>query len=130
VEQPKYFVVVFGDPEPGLDHVESGRYAAKENAPRVGVEPGDLLLLYCTEKYRKYPMRVPGMGIAVHSSNTHLDYRWLGFTAPILRAELLNKLDEDDRVKMGQLGMNTRRVFEISQSSFGKVIAGRVLSGR
>jgi hypothetical protein len=119
-----YFVAVFGNPEPDKDPVDSGFYRADQGYPPFRAEPGDVLLLYCTDEYPKYRMQVPGIGIVLRATSDTVEYRWLPLSEPIRRETILEKFDPDDSTKMNQLGIKARRLFEISKSSFAKTLAG------
>jgi hypothetical protein len=74
MKEPKCFVAVFGDPEPDRDPVDSGVYEAGEGYPSFLTEPGDMLLLYCTEGYAAYQMQVPGIGVVLEGKRNAIKY--------------------------------------------------------
>lgn len=125
--EPTYFVLVFGDPEENGDTVESGRYEAGDNYPPFTVRPGDLLLPYCTDKYKAYAMQSPGIGVAMNTSPVLVEYRWITFARPIPRSALLTTFDPDDQRKMQQLGITAHRAFKISKQSFVNAVRGQAL---
>jgi hypothetical protein len=128
MNQPSYFVLVFGDPNRNGDTVESGRYEAEKGYPPFEVEPGDLLLLYCTEGYEGYPKQLPGIGVALSGETALVEYRWIPFSAPIKRDVIEQTFDLADYTKMRELGIKARRAFIISRTSFAKTVANRPLS--
>jgi hypothetical protein len=127
MNEPKHFVLVFGDPDQNGDTIESERYEAGDRYPAFTVKPGDLLLLYCTEGYAKYPLQFPGIGVAIHTSDRLIQYRWIPFAMPIPRALIDLTFDPDDQRKMGQLRFNQFRAFTISSGSFSQTISGQTL---
>jgi len=129
MNEPRYFVLVFGDPEQNGDTVESGQYAAGDNYPPFTVEAGDLLLLYCTEGYSAYSKQVPGIGVAIRANPQLIEYRWIPFAQSIPRTSIANTFAPDDQEKMRQLRFNVRRAFEISRQSFVQTVANRPLAG-
>jgi hypothetical protein len=120
VKQQRYFVIVFGDPEPDKDRVESGTYEAEYGYPPFNLDEGDSLLLYCTENYKQYSKSVPGIGEVIRASETIIEYKWSQLAKPISRERLRQAFTQDEWKKMKQLGITTRRVIEISRDSFSK----------
>jgi hypothetical protein len=115
---PRYFVVVYGDPAPNGDTVESGTYTAGDRYPPFDVAPGDKLLLYCAEGYRKYSLQVRGIGVVHGGDRDTIKYDWKPLLQPITRQAMLQAFEDDDRKKMSELRFNTRRVFEVDEQSF------------
>jgi hypothetical protein len=91
--------------------------------PPFSVDPGDLLILYCTEEYPGFPKEVPGIGVALRTDATSIEYRWLPLVKPISRDEIAKAFTQNDYQKMGQLGIRAHRAFEISKQSFGATLA-------
>lgn len=127
MNEPRYFVLVFGDPDANGDTVESGRYAAGDEYPPFAVQAGDMLLLYCTDGYTAYPKQFPGIGVALRTDASLIEHRWIPFAEPIPRASVESTFEEEDQKKMRELRFNTRRAFEISRESFARIIAGQHL---
>jgi hypothetical protein len=128
---PRYFVTVFGDPEKRGDAVESGTYTAGENYPSFTVQPGDVMLLYCTEEYMVYSLAFAGIGIVldvIREVPETIRYRWIPFSQPILRSEMNQAFDAEDLAKMAgsNLRFSTRRVFDISKRSFDALVGQRL----
>jgi hypothetical protein len=119
--------LVFGDPEQNGDTIESERYEAGEAYPSFTVEPGDLLLLYCTEGYATYARQFPGIGVTVRTKDSLIEYRRIAFSKPIGRASIDDTFDVDDRKKMTELRFNIRRAFQISGDSFARTVARQTI---
>jgi hypothetical protein len=67
---PRYFVAVFGDPQPPhKDVVESGVYYPNAKYAPFPVEPGDVMLPYCTGSYAQHQIEVPGLGVVLSTDN-------------------------------------------------------------
>jgi hypothetical protein len=118
MEKPRYFVAVFGDPEPDKDPVDSGSYSADAGYPAFDVRPSDMMLLYCTEQYRRYSKQIPGIGKVISASTTNIQYKWIELPEPIPRETIRNRFETPDWQKMTELRFNSRRVFPISERSF------------
>jgi hypothetical protein len=58
-------------------------YFAGDGYPVFSVNPGDLLILYCTEECPGFPKVVPGIGVALHTDATWIEYRWMPLSTPI-----------------------------------------------
>jgi hypothetical protein len=127
ISDPRYFVVVFGDPNENGDPVDGGQYQAGERYAPFTAQPGDMLLLYCTDNYTIYAKQVPGIGVAIRTTDTKIDYRWIPFMKPIQRTQILEMFEPEDRQKMQEVRFNQRRVFEVSAQSFKKAIAEQPL---
>jgi hypothetical protein len=128
---PRYFVVVFGNPEVDGAAVDSGVYNAAPGYPRFTVERGDVLLLYCTEKYTEYSQEVPGIGIVLcltqQDGLDSIKYRWMPFSQSIRRSAILQGFEPDDAEKLKKLGVKARRVIPVSKESFLNVVTGQSL---
>jgi hypothetical protein len=128
MSEPRYFVVVFGDPEPNGDPVDSGRYTAGDKYPAFDVAPGDKLLLYCTGNYSEHPLQVPGIGVVTGGDRETIEYDWKPLLQPISRQAILQAFEENDKKKMNNLRFNTRRVFQIDKRSFVNAVGDKCLS--
>jgi hypothetical protein len=126
MKTPRYFVVVFGNPDPNGAPVESGIYTAGDGYPPFSVEPEDMLLLYCTDEYPDFPRQVPGIGKVLKAVRDRIDYRWMPIAVPISKETLDQNFESDDRKKMKELRFKTRRVFEISRQSFSKALGDQM----
>jgi hypothetical protein len=121
--------MVFGDPDKHGDPVESGSYTAGKNYASFPVQPGDVMLLYCTEEYLIYSLSFAGIGIVLDVTREvpeTIRYCWIPFSEPILRSDMNRAFDADDLEKMSELQFNTRRVFEISKRSFDTLVGQRL----
>jgi len=121
----RYFVLVFGDPANNGDTLESERYEAEERYPDFSAKPGDLLLLYCTEGYPGHSKQFYGIGVAIHTSPTLIEYRGISFKEPIPLRRSDETFEPEDRKKMGNIRMSTYRAFEIDKQSFVRTVSGQ-----
>ena len=123
---PKYYLSVFGDPKPpDKDTIESGIYHPDSKFAPFPPEPGDFLLLYCTAGYSEHPMKVPGIGVVLETTNTEIHYRYLPLTKTISKDELDDKLDPTDKKKLSNIRFSSHWLFEISRQSFLSAVADR-----
>jgi hypothetical protein len=123
---PKYYLSVFGDPKPpDKDTIESGIYHPNSKFAPFPTEPGDFLLLYCTAGYSENPMKVPGIGVVLETTNTDIHYRFLPLTNTISRDELDRKFDPTDKKKLSNIRFSSHWLFDISRQSFLKAVADR-----
>jgi len=123
---PKYYLSVFGDPKPpDKDTIESGIYHPNSKFAPFPPEPGDFLLLYCTAGYSEHPMKVPGIGVVLETTNTEIHYRYLPLTKTISRDELDRKLDPIDKKKLSNIRFSSHWLFKISRQSFLKAVGDR-----
>jgi hypothetical protein len=123
---PKYYLFVFGDPKPpDKDTIESGIYHPDSKFAPFPPEPGDFLLLYCTAGYSEHPMKVPGIGVVLETTNTEIHYRYLPLTKTISRDELDRKLDPIDKKKLSNIRFSSHWLFKISRQSFLKAVGDR-----
>jgi hypothetical protein len=123
VTHPRYFVAVFGDPQPpNKDLVESGIYHPNSQYAPFPVAPGDIMLLYCTNGYVQHAMEVPGLGVVLDFNNQCVNYRWLPFVDPIPKLTIDQQFDASDLSHFGLIRFDRFWLFEISQSSFSKTV--------
>ncbi len=117
---PRYFFAMFGDPKPPKkDRVESGIYHPNRKTAPFPTQPGDLLLLYCTENYAEHPMQVPGLGVVLHKTDEIVSYRYLPLSKPIPKAKIeASFLSKEDSTKFRNRRFNIFWLFEISRASF------------
>jgi hypothetical protein len=125
---PRYFIAVFGQPEPGKKAVESGIYTPDPRYAPFPAQLGDVMLLYCTGSYASYPMQVPGIGIVLRVDREHVEYRWLPLTEPLSKNHVDKNLDSDDAGKMRLIHLAPYWLFEISQQSFSKILGSRPIA--
>jgi hypothetical protein len=130
MNEPKYFVAVFGDPgnPPEKDLVESGRYIPDPKYAPFQPRPGDLLLLYCTEQYQQCPKQAPGAGVVTQVDGEAVAYRWIPFITPISKRAIDNTFEPEDVRKLRNIRFSSHWLFEVSKQSFSKAVGGRLNS--
>jgi len=123
---PKYFVAVFGKPDPPeKDTVESGVHHPNPGSSPFPTQPGDIMLPYCAGSYPGCEKRVPGVGIVLASDSKVVRYRYLPFARPVPRSILLEAFEADDLRKMGNMRFKAFWLFEISKESFVRSVGER-----
>ncbi|MBI3662390.1 MAG: hypothetical protein HY234_04995 [Acidobacteria bacterium] len=126
---PKYFVAVFGDPNPpNKDTVESGVYHPDPDCVPFPTRPGDVILLYCTGGYRDYAMASPGIGIVLKSGDQTIQYRYLALSKPIAIHDIKRKFHATDAEKFDNIRFSTFWLFEISRESFVGALGDRTVT--
>lgn len=126
MNKPRYFIAVFGDPQPNKDPVDSGVYTPDPKYAPFPAKAGDVMLLYCTASYTAYPMQVPGIGVVLAVDRDHIEHRWIPFAQPIKKSIFGANLDPGDAAKMRDIRFSSRWLFEISQQSFSKTVGDQV----
>ncbi|HLG99483.1 MAG TPA: hypothetical protein VKX49_24455 [Bryobacteraceae bacterium] len=129
MDKPRYFIAVFGAPQPDKDAVESGVYAPDTKYAPFPTQPGDMILLYCTANYGKYALQSPGVGVVLRSDMEHIEYRWLPFAEAVPKAVIDASLDPEDAAKLKNIRFSSHWLFQISQSSFSRVVRDRIPLG-
>jgi hypothetical protein len=125
MRNPKYYVAVFGKPEPpDKDTVDSGRYYLGKRGIDTPGERGDILLLYCTASYADDFMSVPGIGIVLTKNKDSIFYRYLPFSSPISKDKIDKTFTDEDRIKFTNIRFNTYWLFDISHESFCNATKG------
>ena len=128
MNNPKYFLAVFGDPRPPeKDVVESGLYHPDPNFAPFPTQRGDLMLLYCTGSYDEYWMRVPGIGIILDVKDIVIEYRYLPLSKAISKDTIDQEFEPNDAKKFKNIRFSTHWLFEISKESFVRLIDNRVI---
>lgn len=128
MSSPKYFLAVFGDPTPPeKDTVESGIYHPDPRYAPFPTKRGDIVLLYCTGSYSKYPMQAPGLGIVLHTNDEIVQYRYLPLSQPILKDRIERKFQPSDAEKFGNRRFSSFWLFEILRESFVGALGDRAL---
>lgn len=128
MNNPRYFVAVFGDPEPeGKNVVDSGIYDPDPRYAPFPTKPGDFLLLYCTERYPQRPKEISGIGIILTSDEKCITYRWLPFREPISKKIVDQAFETSDTEKFKNIWMASHWLFEISQTSFSKTVTSQLI---
>jgi hypothetical protein len=120
----KYYFALYGDISSGKPSVESGRYVDKGYISSQNIEPGDIMLLYCTLKYGKYSKESPGIGIVINVTEDCVFYQYLPFDDTISLYKI-----KDHLVKFGNrlqvLQSRGNWLFEIDRESFRNVVENR-----
>lgn len=125
MNSPTCFVCVFGDPQPpGKDLVESGVHHPKSGYA-LHVNPGDILLLYCTGSYPKHPWSVPGIGIVLNADQQSIKYRWLPMRHPIPKSRMDAAFEPDDKGKFNNIRFDNYWLFQISLKSLAGTVANQ-----
>lgn len=130
MNSPKYFVAVFGDPQPpDRDLIESGHhYHPKCRAAHQATAVGDVLLLYCTGTYPKRQWTVPGIGVVLGIDENSVIYRLLPLKHPIPKARMDAALEQNDAKSFGQIRFDTYWFFEISAKSFAEIVKNQEIN--
>ena len=128
MNNPKYFLAVFGDPRPpGKDVVESGFYHPDPKFAPFPTQRGDLMLLYCTGSYDEYWMRVPGIGIILDVKDIVIEYRYLPLSKAISKDTIDQEFEPNDAKKFKNIRFPSHWLFEISKESIVRVIDNPVI---
>jgi len=128
MSSPKYFFTMFGDPTPPeKDTIESGIYHPDPKHAPFPTKPGDILLLYCTGSYSKYPMQVPGLGIVLHTNDEIVQYRYLPLSQPISKDRIEREFQRSDADKFRNRRFSGFWLFEIWRESFVRALGDRAL---
>lgn len=121
---PRYFFAMFGQPiPPDKDTIESGVYHPDSRLAPFPVRPGDMLLLYCTDKYTGHAMKVPGIGVATRIDNVVVEYRYLPLNQPIPKTRLEQVFAPHDLDKFKNRRFAAFWLFELSRESFVATVA-------
>ena len=126
MKEPRFYFAVFGDPtKPGHVTVEEGHFGVDAGWPK-GIAPGDLVLLYCTGGYARYPKSVPGVGVVEDVDHEHqsftFDYERLSEPVPLDDLRLV--FEPVDARKLDNIRFNNHWLFEIAAASFGRAVGG------
>lgn len=120
------YFAVFGNPNlPGHVTVEEGRFGVNAGWPD-GIAPGDLVLLYCTGSYERYPKSAPGIGVVTAVDHARQSFRY--DYEPLSRAVALQDLrflfEPRDAARLANIRFNNHWLFEIAPESFGRAVGG------
>jgi len=122
--KPKYFFAVFGDPSSGKPKAEAGYYPHEGYISSLNMEPGDVILLYCTSQYSEHPMESPGIGIVTRTTNDYISYQYFPLDKPVGFDTIKENLKNyENRLKV--LWSKGNWLFEIASTSFRSVLKGR-----
>ncbi len=124
-QKPKYFFVAFGEPDEYRPRVESRRYPHEKGyISNRYMKPGDVALLYCTEKYVEYCKQAPGIGIITGTETggekEEFYYQYFPFTDPVEWETIQENIFELKDCTRFEWRGNWLR--EISSASFRKVL--------
>ena len=125
---PHSYIAVFGDPHAlGHVHVEDGGYGHRNQPAELA--PGDMLLLYCTGTYTRYPRSVPGIGMVttVDKADKHFAYEYLPFRRALPLELLRFRMLGPDQDKLANIRFDTYWFFRIANESFAAVMQGALL---
>ena len=123
MDTPRYFVAVFGEPSPpNKDTIESGIYHPDQKLAPFPSEPGDILLIYCTDNYPAHRMEVPGFGIVLGTDDQTVRYRYLPLVKSIPKSKIERSFGADDIAKFKSRRFSTYWLFEISKESFLRTV--------
>lgn len=125
MNSPKCFVAIFGDPQqPNKSLVESGEYDPDPRYAPFGCQPGDLMLLYCTNSYPGRPTQIVGIGVVLGSDSKLVKYRWLPLRESIPKARIESGgFEREDLEKFRNRRFSSHWLFEISLKSFANTVA-------
>lgn len=128
MSKPRYFISVFGKPDPpDKDLIESGIYHPEPKYAPFSPDPGDILLVYCTAGYISHSMVSPGIGIVLGKDSRKIHYRWVPFADAVPRSVIDQRFDPDDLKKLGNIRFSSQWLFEISRDSFSKTVRDRAI---
>lgn len=129
--KPRYFFAVFGDPVGlGKAPVDGGCYPHRKGYSYISnldMKAADLVLLYCTEDYLKYPKEAPGMGIVTDTetggSQEKFYYHFCPLDPPVDWDTIIANIPELKGCT--NFGFSGNWLREISSASFQRALAGR-----
>jgi hypothetical protein len=126
MDAPRYFVAIFGDPQPPhKDVVESGVYHPQAKYAPFPSAPGDVMLLYCTGTYAQHDMHAPGIGIVLDRDNQCVKYRYLQLSEPISKETIERYFEPTDATKFKNRRFDQFWLFQISPRSFAQTVGAR-----
>ena len=126
MSERRYYLAVFGNPMlPGHVTVEEGRFGVHAGWPER-IAPGDLVLLYCTGGYARYPKSVPGVGVVeeVDHGRQTFTYDYEPLSQPVPLEGLRFVFEPVDAAKLRNIRFNNHWLFEIDAESFGRAVDG------
>ena len=132
--QPKYFVTTFGEPYAHKHPVNGACYPHRPGwVRRLGVEEGDVMLLYCAAKYPGHDREAPGIGIVLRTEIGQAEdiiyYRYLPFEQPLKREAIVACLDEAEKRKFTVPHYIANWVIEVKNpASLRKVLCKRAIN--
>ncbi len=126
MKEPRFYLAVFGNPMlPGHVTVEEGHFGVSAGWPE-GIAPGDLVLLYCTGGYARYPKFVPGVGVVeeVDYGQQSFTFEYEPLSQPVPLEALRFVFEPVDAAKLRNIRFNNHWLFEIAAESFGRAVYG------
>ena len=125
--KPRYFFLAFGAVHTAAHPVDGGGYPHRRGfIGSSGVEPGDVMLLYCAGGYPGHDMEAPGIGVVIGTqtggSEEAIYYQYFSLDSPV-EWDTIKNIPELENCTNFTLAGNWLR--EISNTSFKKAIAGR-----
>ena len=126
MKEPRFYLAVFGNPMlPGHVTVEEGRFGVSAGWPE-SIAPGDLVLLYCTGGYARYPKSVPGVGVVeeVDHGSWSFTFDYEALSQPVPLEELRFVFEPVDAAKLRNIRFTNHWQFEIAAASFGRAVEG------
>ena len=126
MNERRYYLAVFGNPMlPGHVTVEEGHFGVSSGwPPRIAA--GDLVLLYCTGGYARYPKSVPGVGVVeeVDHGSRSFTFEYEPLSQPVPLEALRFVFEPVDAAKLRNIRFNNHWLFEIAEVSFGRTVEG------
>ena len=122
----RYYLAVFGNPMlPGHVTVEEGHFGVHAGWPE-SIATGDLVLLYCTGGYARYPKSVPGVGVVeeVDHGSRSFTFDYEALSQPVPLEGLRFVFEPVDAAKLRNIRFNNHWLFEIDAESFGRAVEG------
>ena len=126
MKEPRFYLAVFGNPMlPGHVTVEEGHFGVSAGWPE-SIAPGDLVLLYCTGGYARYPKSVPGVGVVeeVDYGQQSFTFEYEPLSQPVPLEALRFVFEPVDAAKLRNIRFNNHWLFEIAAESFGRAVYG------
>ncbi|RJO63327.1 MAG: hypothetical protein C4542_00085 [Dehalococcoidia bacterium] len=124
--KPKYFLAAFGSIHHAANPIEGGNYPLLAGyVTSQNVQPGDVILLYCTGGYPSHFREAPGVGIVTDidakGNSKIINYWYLPFNQAIpLEILKLNIPELENNTNFGNRGNFLRA---ISKPSFNAALA-------
>ena len=126
MKEPRFYLAVFGNPMlPGHVTVEEGHFGVSAGWPE-SIAPGDLVLLYCTGGYARYPKSVPGVGVVedVDYGQQSFTFDYEPLSQPVPLEALRFVFEAVDAAKLRNIRFNNHWLFEVAAESFGRAVYG------
>ena len=121
--RPHCYLAVYADPAlPGRVTVEGGTFGNR-NMPR-NMEPGDLVLIYCTASYRQHAKAAPGIAMVTQVDHGDKSYRYdfLPFAEAVPLEFIRLCMTGPDAERFANIRYDW--LFQITRESFRAVMQG------